>query len=169
MRRIYTPTARNSGAPSHKQVWFLLLVSVVFLTSVAGAQAISPRSMISLTAAVPVGGSAELTPVGGNVGNPFVVPRDEFLVLTDLVISPQQFPPAGDYFWQVTPLPAPPFTTAISVTSSAADASSFQVHLTTGMVFDAGSKVRISLVFGSSPINVSAFGYLARARPEGRD
>lgn len=169
MRRIYTPTAKNSGAPSHKLLWFLLLVSVVFLTSVAGAQAISPRDMISLTAAVPVGDSAELAPVGGNAGNPFVVPRDEFLVLTDLVISPQQFLSAGDYFWQVTPLPARPFTTAISVTSSAADASSFQVHLMTGMVFNAGSKVRVSLVFGSSPINVSAFGYLARSRPKGRD
>ena len=126
-----------------------------------GAQLISPKAMVSLGAAVAVGGSQELVPVGGNIAHPFEVPAGKFFVLTDLVISPQVFTPEGDYLWQVSASQTH-FTTEITVTSKTADASSFQVHLTTGMVFEAGSRIGVSLVFGSNPINVSAFGYLAR-------
>lgn len=122
-------------------------------------QPISPKAMVSLTAAVAVGGMQELVPVGGDVARPFEVPAGKFLVLTDFVISPQVFSHEGGYLWQVN-ASENHFTTAITVTSEARDASSFQVHLKTGMVFQAGSKVRVSLVFGSAPINTSAFGYL---------
>jgi hypothetical protein len=144
--------------------FLLALAGFVFLTSLAGAQAISPRAMVSLTGAVAEGGSTELVLVGGNISNPFVVPPGKFLVLTDIVISPQVFfDPQGHYAWQVN-ASSSRFSTALSVTSTAEDASSFQIHLTTGMVFQAGSEVRVSLVFGSNSINVSAFGYLASSR-----
>jgi hypothetical protein len=152
----------NPGSVNRKP-FLLALAGFVFLTSLAGAQAITPRAMVSLAGAVAEGSTTELVPVGGNVSNPFVVPPGKFLVLTDIVISPQVFDPQGLYAWQVNASTSQ-FTTALSVTSTAEDASSFQVHLTTGMVFRAGSEVRVSLLFGSHSVNVSAFGYLATSR-----
>jgi hypothetical protein len=82
-------------------------------------------------------------------------------ILTDLIIAPQVFPiaSAGDYAFQVTP--SPNFvSTALSVAATATNPASFQVHLLTGMVFQAGSNVRVSLTSGNNRITVSAFGYL---------
>jgi len=52
-------------------------------------------------------------------------------------------------------------TTTLSVAATATNPASFQVHLLTGMVFQAGSNVRVGLTFGNRNITVSAFGYLA--------
>jgi len=102
-----------------------------------------------------------LVPFGGAVTQPFVVPQGYALVLTDVVVSPQSFPPTGDFTWLVTSQPSPVTTAYLLVTSSAAEPSSFQVHLTTGMSFPAGSGVGVTLGNGGSSLNVSAFGYLA--------
>ena len=83
-------------------------------------------------------------------------------ILTDIIIAPQVFPvaSAGDYTFQETP--SPNFvTTALSVAATATNPASFQVHLLTGMVFQAGSNVRVTLTSGTNRITVSAFGYLA--------
>jgi hypothetical protein len=79
-----------------------------------------------------------------------IVPPRDMLALTS----------AGDYTFQVTP--SPNFmTTTLSVAATATNPTSFQVHLMTGMVFQAGSNVRVELTFGNRSITVSAFGYLA--------
>ena len=127
------------------------------------ANADQPRpTFVALAGAVTPGQTTELVPVGGTQNQPFIVPSGKILVLTDIILSPQSFPPSGDYSWGVTPSPGF-LTTALFVTSTAADASSFQVHLTTGMAFQAGSKVRVGLTFGSSDVNISAFGFLEKA------
>jgi len=137
-----------------------LLCAMELLPSGADAQQIRPSTMVALGGAVAPGATTSLIPVGGSQDHPFIVPSGKVLVLTDIIISPQVFPPTGEYEWQVTPSPQF-FTTALSVTSTAADPSSFQVHLATGLVFQAGSDVRVGLVFGSNSVNISAFGYLA--------
>ena len=83
------------------------------------------------------------------------------MILTDFIIAPPVFPVvnAGDYLLQVTP--SPHFATnALSVAVAASNPASLQVHLLTGMVFQAGSYVRVSLTSGTNRITVSAFGYL---------
>jgi hypothetical protein len=114
-------------------------------------------NLIALNAAVAPGSQTNM--IGDATGQVFVVPPNRVFVLTDVIISPQTFPPTGSYLWQVTPS-AQFFTTELTVTSTAADASSFQTHLTTGTKFHAGSHVQFALVFGGAAVNVSAFGYL---------
>jgi hypothetical protein len=158
MKREYLPFDRLF------HLGVLLLFTLVFFSSVSRADdqlggGLS-KELVSLTGAVAPAASTNLSLVGGST--PFIVPSKTALVLTDIVISPQSFPPAGNYLWQVLPSPNF-FTTALTVTSTAIDPSSFQVHLTTGMLFQAGSDVEVDLVFGNSGVNVSAFGYLTRA------
>ena len=131
----------------------------------AGAQAqsiVPPRDMLALSGAVNPGATTNLVTVGSTPAQAFVVPSGKVLILTDIIIAPQVFPiaSAGDYAFQVTP--SPNFmTTALSVAAAASNPASFQVHLLTGMVFQAGSNVRVSLTSGNNRITVSAFGYLA--------
>jgi len=118
--------------------------------------------MLALSGAVSPGATTNLVPVGSSPAQAFVVPPGKVFILTDLIIAPQVFPVvnAGDYLFQVTP--SPNFvSTALSVAATAANPASFQVHLLTGMVFQAGSNVRVGLTFGNRSITVSAFGYLA--------
>jgi hypothetical protein len=138
-----------------------LLFTLGFASSRAHAERIHSSAFIALGGAVTPGGTIELVPVGGNQNQPFIVPSGKDLVLTDIIISPKSFPPTGQYLWGVN-APPPFSTTALSVTSTATDASSFQVHLKTGMLFQSGSKVRVGLVFGSNDVDVSAFGYLVK-------
>src|SRR5262245_55762581 len=96
-----------------------------------GAQAVHPNDIVSLIANVAVAGSVSLWRPGGTA-NPFVVPSGKALVLTDIVISPQAIATA-ELKWQVFNTGA--ITTNVSGTSTPDDASSYQLHLTTGMVF----------------------------------
>ena len=129
----------------------------------AGAQAqsiVSPKDMLALSGAVSPGATTNLVTVGSTQA--FGVPSGKVFILTDVIIAPQGFPvaSAGDYAFQVTP--SPNFvSTALSVAATATNPASFQVHLLTGMVFQAGSNVRVDLTFGNRRITVSAFGYLA--------
>jgi len=127
---------------------------------------VSPDNMLSLVgaAAEGIGGIDNLILVGGSEGEDFTVPSGKAFILTDIIISPQVFSPTGEYLVQVTSSPEF-FTTAISIQSSAANPSSFQVNLTGGMVFTAGSKVQVFLVFGDNPVEINAFGYLVRVHP----
>ena len=128
-----------------------------------GAQAqsiVSPKDMLALSGAVSPGATTNLVTVGSTQA--FGVPPGKVFILTDVIIAPQGFPvaSAGDYAFQVTP--SPNFmTTALSVAATATNPASFQVHLLTGMVFQAGSNVRVGLTSGTNRITVSAFGYLA--------
>jgi len=131
----------------------------------AGAHAqsiVPPRDMLALSGAVSPGATTNLVTVGSTPTQAFVVPSGKVFILTDLIIAPQVFPvaSAGDYLLQVTP--SPNFvTTALSVAATATNPASFQVHLMTGMVFQAGSSVRVGLTSGNNRITVSVFGYLA--------
>jgi hypothetical protein len=154
------------------KILVLLSVFSMFLAPITPAYAqtkthlgVDPSAMLALTGAVAVGDQRNLVIVGGNKEDAFIVPSGKVFVLTDIIISPQQIPAFGDYAIQVTPTSGSTFTTAMSVTSSAADPSSFQVNLTGGMIFKTGSKVRVLLYHGSATsVNVSAFGYLLRSR-----
>lgn len=118
--------------------------------------------MLTLSGTVSPGAMTNLVTVGSSPAQAFVVPSGKVFILTDVIIAPQVFPiaSAGDYAFQVTP--SPNFvSTALSVAATAINPSSFQVHLLTGMVFQAGSNVRVGLAFGNRSITVSAFGYLA--------
>lgn len=143
------------------------LVMILALHSAHDARAddthlgISPPSMISLTGAVAVGGESNLLRLGS--GEEFRVPADKALVLTDLVLAPQVFPPSGAYQLQVLPAGGP-LSTALTLFASAEDPSSLQVSLTSGLVFRSGSAVKVALTFGSTPLNLSAFGYLVSTR-----
>jgi hypothetical protein len=145
-----------------------VILAFMLLASIAPAYAqtkthlgVHPSAMLALGAAVGVGDTTNLQVIGG--GADFTVPSGKVFILTDIIISPQEFPPSGDYLIQVLPSAGSTFTTALSVTSSAANPSSFQVNLTGGMVFLAGSKVRVFLNAGSgTSVNVSAFGYLVK-------
>jgi len=128
----------------------------------AGAPAqsiVSPKDMLALSGAVSPGATTTLVTVGSSQA--FGVPPGKVFILTDLIIAPQVFPVvnAGDYLLQVTPSPNV-VTTALSVAATASNPASFQVHLLTGMVFQAGSNVRVNLTSGNNRITVSAFGYL---------
>jgi hypothetical protein len=130
----------------------------------AGALAqsiVPPRDMLALSSTVNPGATTSLVPVGSSPAQAFVVPSGHVFILTDVIIAPQVFPVvnAGDYLLQVTP--SPNFmTTALSIAATASNPASLQVHLLTGMVFQAGSTVRVSLTSGTNRITVSAFGYL---------
>src|SRR2546425_5946650 len=130
----------------------------------AGAPAQSivlPRDMLALSGTVNPSATTTLVPVGSSPAQAFVVPSGKVFILTDVIIAPQGFPVvnAGDYTFQVTP--SPNFvTTALSVAATATNPASLQVHLLTGMVFQAGSNVRVGLTSGNNRITVSAFGYL---------
>ena len=130
----------------------------------AGALAqsiVPPKDMLALSGTVNPGATTNLVTVGSTPNQAFVVPSGKVFILTDLIIAPQVFPVvnAGDYLLQVTP--SPNFvTTALSVAATATNPASFQVHLLTGMVFQAGSNVRVSLTSGNNRTTVSAFGYL---------
>jgi Tfp pilus assembly protein PilW len=130
----------------------------------AGAHAqsiVPPRDMLALSGAVSPGATTTLVPVGSTPAQALVVPSGQVFILTDLIIAPQGFPvvSAGDYLLQVTSSPNV-VTTALSVAATATNPASLQVHLLTGMVFQAGSNVRVGLTFGNNRITVSAFGYL---------
>jgi hypothetical protein len=131
----------------------------------AGVQAqsiVPPRDMLTLSSTVNPGATTSLVPAGSSPAQAFVVPSGKVFILTDIIIAPPVFPVvnAGDYLLQVTP--SPNFmTTALSVAAAASNPASLQVHLLTGMVFQAGSTVRVSLTSGTNRITVSAFGYLA--------
>jgi hypothetical protein len=153
----------NPSSGNRKHLLALVANLLLFVPTLLAAQSISPRNAVSLTGAVGSGQETTLiriTPTGRDL--PFVVPPGKFLVLTDIVISPQVFPSSGQYLWDITSIPE--LTTAINVASSADSPSSFQVHLTTGMVFHSGSSVRFMLTFGNAPVNISALGYLAPVR-----
>ena len=120
---------------------------------------VNPEDMVSLLAAVGVGETKELAVVGSS-GEDFVVPHGKAFVLLDIVISPQVFPPPGNYRLQV--LATEPFTTTVTVQSSGQNPASFRVNLTAGMVFRAGSKVRVHLVPAATSVDVHAFGYLVK-------
>jgi hypothetical protein len=123
-----------------------------------GAQNIvNPKNIVSLTGAGAAGTPTNMIKVGSS--SPYIVPPNKSLILTDIIISPQSFPPTGAFLSQVFPSPPNLFSSSLTVTSTAADASSFQVHLNTGMVFPAGSKVTFFLNFGASGVHVSAFGF----------
>jgi hypothetical protein len=124
---------------------------------------IFPLNMVGLIGAVAVGGERNLVLMGGNINEPFIVPENKALVLTDLVFSPQEFPSRGDFQIQVLPAGGP-FSTTLTLFASAADPSSLQVNLTSGLVFRSGSAVKVSLPNGSTSLAVSAFGYLVRTR-----
>src|SRR2546427_3886107 len=115
----------------------------------AGAHAqsiVPPRDMLALSGAVSPGATTTLVPVGSSPAQAFVVPSGKVFILTDVIIAPQVFPiaSAGDYLLQVTS--SPNFvSTTLSVAATATNPASFQVHLLTGMVFQAGSTVRVSL------------------------
>jgi hypothetical protein len=140
-----------------------LLWGLGLLPSGVHAQSIvPPRDMLALSGAVSPGATTNLVTVGSNPAQAFVVPSGKVFILTDMIIAPQGFPvaSAGDYTFQMTP--SPNFmTTTLSVAAMATNPTSFQVHLMTGMVFQAGSNVRVELTFGNRSITVSAFGYLA--------
>ena len=123
------------------------------------AQVVHPRTFVSLGTAVAVGETVSLPRTGSTEA--FVVPPGRAFVLTDIVVSPQVLSASGPPFaWQI--FNSPQITTNMNVTSTPSDPSSYQVHLTTGMVFAAGNEVRFMLVFGDAPFNVSATGYLVR-------
>lgn len=137
--------------------WVLGLVS----TGVQAQSIVPPRDMLALSGTVNPSATTNLVPVGSSPAQAFVVPSGKVFILTDIIIAPQVFPiaNAGDYAFQVTP--SPNFvTTTLSVAATATNPASFQVHLLTGMVFQAGSNVRVSLTSGNNRITVSAFGYL---------
>ena len=131
----------------------------------AGAHAqsiVPPKDMLALSGTVNPGATTNLVPVGSSPAQAFVVPSGHVFILTDVIIAPQVFPVvnAGDYLFQVTPSPNAG-TTALSVAATATNPASLQVHLLTGMVFQAGSTVRVGLTSGTNRITISAFGYLA--------
>jgi hypothetical protein len=150
------------GYGARVAVVMAILCSVLGLWPAGGhAQSIvPPKDMLALSGAVNPGATTNLVTVGSTQA--FGVPPGKVFILTDVIIAPQGFPvaSAGDYAFQVTP--SPNFmTTALSVAATATNPASFQVHLLTGMVFQAGSNVRVGLTFGNRSITVSAFGYLA--------
>jgi hypothetical protein len=126
-----------------------------------GAPALDVDDLIALNVALAEGEAKSMVVVGRS--DVLAVPAGKAFVLTDLVVSPQVFPPEGEYAIQVVSRPGP-LTTAISFNASAANPASFQVHLQTGMVFRAGSTVWVGLTFGDMPVSVSAFGRLVDAR-----
>jgi hypothetical protein len=95
----------------------------------------------------------------------FVVPAGNELVLTDFVAQPQDAGAQGRFLIQMYDrIPnATRLTTNINLTMDSLDASSFQLHLNSGMVFPAGSRIELILAPGSpTSLNLSAFGYLVR-------
>ena len=140
----------------------LLWVLGLWLTG-AHAQSIVPaKDMLALSGTVNPSATTNLVPAGSSPAQAFVVPSGHVFILTDVLIAPQVFPVvnAGDYLFQVTPSPNGG-TTALSVAAAASNPASLQVHLLTGMVFNASSNVRVGLTSGNNRIAISAFGYLA--------
>jgi hypothetical protein len=135
----------------------LFAASLFICKAAAEPIATSPQSIVSLNGAGAPGTPINLTKVGSPPSSPYIVPSNKSFILTDIIISPQSFPPTDAFLSQV--YPSIPNSSFLTVTSMATEPLSFQVHLNTGMVFPAGSKVIFSLVFGSSSVNVSAFGY----------
>lgn len=152
--KIVKPYFRSSLA-----VILLLLVAFPIQAHSSKKLEGSLKHLVSLTGAVAVGSSRNLVTVGDS--QEFVVPAGKVFILKDVVVSPQYIPPTGYYIFQVLPSSGSLFTTALTVTSSGEDPSSFQVHLSSGMLFKSGSNVRVYLNPSSeNPINVSVFGYL---------
>jgi len=141
----------------------LAFVAVFWLfISEANAEPIGQlqEDIVTLSGAPQPGAFADLFLIGGAT-SPYIVPTNRTLILTDVIVSPQSFPPTGAFLWAILSTSSD-LTTDLVVTSTAADPSSFQLHLRTGMVFHAGSKVRISLYFASSGVNVTALGCTCR-------
>jgi hypothetical protein len=154
MKRVYISLGRVSYL-----IALSLFAAALFIPK-ADAQLIGPlpQNIVSLTGAAAPAASIDLVPVGGSSSSPYVVPPNKSFILTDIIFSPQSVPAPGVYTWQVDPT-CSFFTTAVTVTSTDANPSSFQVHLNTGMVFRAGCRVNFTLLFGSASVNVSAFGF----------
>ncbi|MDJ0908959.1 MAG: hypothetical protein QNI99_07180 [Woeseiaceae bacterium] len=89
----------------------------------------------------------------------YVVPDGKNLVLTDIIVSPQNLNARGLYGFQI--LPNLPFTTSLIAVGSTDDWSSFQWHFTSGMLFTSGNNVRFLLNSGPACAEINAFGYLA--------
>jgi len=135
-----------------------LTCALLTVATSSGAQVVHPNAIVSLNASVAVGDIVSLWRTGGTT-DPFVVPPGNALVLTDIVLSPQALA-TTEIKWQVFNSGA--ITTNVNGTSTPDDSSSYQLHLTTGMVFKAGTEVRFALTFADAPLNVSAMGYLVR-------
>ena len=116
------------------------------------------RDLRTLVGAIGVAESTNLAVAGGAAQPGFTVPGHRAFILTDIIISPQEIPASGDFLINI--ISSPVLTTSLAIPCSASDSASFQTHLTTGMVFPAGSQIRVSLVLGSGPVNVTALGYL---------
>lgn len=116
------------------------------------------QDMRTLVGAIGVSESTNLAVAGGAAQPGFTVPPHRAFILTDIIVSPQEIPASGDFVINI--ISSPVLTTSLAIPCSATDAASFQTHLTTGMVFPAGSQIRVSLVLGSGPVNVTALGYL---------
>lgn len=141
-------------------VYLVALFAAALVIPKANAQLIGPlpQNIVGLNGAASPGTPINLAATGS--ASPYVVPLNKSFILTDIVISPQNFPATGGYLSQITS--TTPQQTAISqltVASTAEEPSSFQVHLNTGMVFKAGSNIPFFLVFGNSSVNVSASGF----------
>jgi hypothetical protein len=122
---------------------------------------VASSNILALVTAVAIGGEIKNMQVIGDDTNPdFVVPSGKVFVLTDIFVSPQSFPPPNG-FYRVQILPSVEvFTTAITLISQSNNPASFQTHLTTGMVFQSGSTVRVALTDGVSSVDVNCFGFL---------
>jgi hypothetical protein len=141
------------------------LVALFFFTEAliirkADAQLIGPlpQNIVGLNGAATPGTPINLAAAGSS--SPYVVPPNKSFILTDIVISPQSFPPTGGYLSQITSItPQQTVISQLTVPSAAEEPSSFQIHLNTGMVFKAGRNIPFLLVFGNSGVNVSASGF----------
>jgi hypothetical protein len=132
---------------------FLLILGALLLFLPFSAQAQSTPPYIHLGNAVGAGQTVSLNSASAA---PFVVPGGMYLLLTDFVFSPQA--QQSDYLIQINAMPGA--TSQMTFQTLAAEPSSMQVHMTTGMMFPAGSVVSVSMLQGTGPINFDAFGSL---------
>jgi hypothetical protein len=161
---MLVPINRKEGVMDRqfKRACFLILLFsslLLFLPSSVQAQ-----QFITLSAILRPGQAfTTLAQIAPTPQAQFVVPTGKVLVLTDFVIAPQTPPSTTTiYRYQINPQPASVFTTQMAVQASSAEPSSFQVHMTTGMVFKAGALVTVSLTQGTV-VNFYAYGYLGSA------
>ncbi len=152
---------------------FMLMLTSLLPCLPFAAQAQSAQQYVTLTNSLAAGETKGLFLIGApSAPNPFVVPTGMFLVLTDFVLSSQNVPPPPGSTWslQINPQPPALFNTQMPLQSSAAEPSSFQVHMTTGMMFQSGATVTVSMLQGTQPIGFYAYGLLLpQKRRDDRD
>jgi hypothetical protein len=141
------------------QFRFLLILGALLLFLPFSARAQNASQYVTLGTVADTSGPVLLA--WGTLPAPYVVPAGMVLLVTDFVFYPQTAPPPPGTTYILGIASQQPFlsNTSMTLTASADDLSTFQVHMTTGMLFQPGDGVKVWLQQGT-PLNFYAYGHL---------